>query len=553
MMRSRITILTMLSAGLVLIGSSLAKSDPGEAQKIAERIDQAIERQLDEADLEPVRLTDDVEFLRRAYLDLAGRVPSAEEARAFLDKNDSNKRQQLIDKLLASEDFGKQLGRVWRDWIAPAELPSEGNGGNQPIQATRNLGKWFAEQFNRNKGWDEIVKSIIEVEGNLDEHPQGLFYSLTGTDTGIPEPAGATRAVSSLFLGLDLQCAQCHDDPYREWSQTDFWATAAFFKNMEGRFKGRYFDSIAESFDKKLGKGGKKTTLNDKSPNGSISIPRDSFKNAGLVVEGRYVLGGEIEANEKQPLRPRFADWLTSADNPYFAKAFVNRIWAHYFSRGLVVPIDDLRPDNTPSHPEVLNLLTEEFTQSGFDVKHLVRCILNTKAWQRTSSAETKSERKLFSLYGRREMKLQSADQLYDSLKLALVDPKLDLRTYDSKKVNKFGESSPVGDAYTEFRRLFETDELNATNFTHGIPQFLALLNHPNVSDGGRMVEQLIKDETEPSEAVETMYLSTLSRRPTSAEKKEALAFIEESPDRETAYAGVLWMLLNRTEFLLVR
>ena len=524
-----------------------------DPQRIADRIDAVIEAALKQRNLQAVAISDDLEFLRRAYVDVCGRIPTAQQTSEFLANKDTAKRRKLIDDLLTDKNFGQHLGRVWRDWIAPAELPSEGNGGNQPIKATRNLGIWFAERFNANESWDKIVESVISVDGNLKEHPQGLFYSLVGTDTGIAEPAGATRAISSLFLGIDLQCAQCHDDPYREWKQTDFWGTAAFFRNMESKFNGRYFDSITESFGKKLGKGAKKTNTNDVSPNGSIAIPKDSFKNAGNVVPARFVLNEGVQAKDKQPLRPIFAQWLVSAKNPYFAKAFVNRMWSYYFARGLVVPVDDMRSGNAASHPEVLQLLTREFIESGFDVKHLVRCLVNTKAWQRTSVAKNDVERQSAPAFGRRPVKLMSADQLYESLKLALADPKLDLRTYDPKESNRFGESSPVGDEYTEFQRLFETDENDSTNFTHGIPQFLALLNHPRVSSGGPMAERLVKEKSEPQAAVKSLYLSTLSRPPTTMELKEAVEYIDTNQDHRVGYAGVLWMLLNRCEFMLVR
>ncbi len=535
---------------------SLRATEPLPAAEVARRVDAAIETQLESKGVLPTRVAGDVEFLRRVHLDIAGTLPTAEEAKSFLAGGSVERRAQLVDRLLASERFGVQLGRVWRDWVAPAELPSEGNGGNQPIAATRNLGGWFAQQFNANRPWNQIVESIVNVDGNLKEKPQAIFFSLVGTDTGIPEPAGATRAVSTLFLGVDLQCAQCHDDPYREWKQTDFWGTAAYFRNMQAKFDGRYFASIKESFGKKLEKGAKKTNRGDASPNGSITIPKSSFENAGDVVPARFLFdasASEMEVQATQPLRPLFSDWLTSPSNPFFARAFVNRTWSYFFGRGLVEPIDDMRPENKPSHPEVIDLLTREFVASGFDVKYLVRCLTNTKAYQRTSAALTEAEEAAVDNFGRRRTKLLSADQLYDALRAALADPGLDLRTYDAEKAKKFGESSPVGDPYMEFCRLFETDENDASTFTHGIPQFLALVNHPHVSTGGKVVEKLVKENVAPVAAVEQLYLGTLSRWPREEEIAEAVRYVEASEDRTEAYAGVLWMLLNRSEFILVR
>ncbi|MEM7232139.1 MAG: DUF1553 domain-containing protein [Planctomycetota bacterium] len=523
-----------------------------DALKISAQVDALIDAQLHRKKLPRLDAARDFEFLRRISVDVAGTTPDAERARRFLASEEKDRRQKLVDEVLDDEKFGRQFGRVWRDWIAPAELPSEGNGGNQPITATRNLGKWFAEQFNAGTPWNQIVSGVVNVKGHIKENPQGLFFSLTGTDTGIPEPAGATRAISSLFLGIDVQCAQCHDDPYRDWKQNDFWGVAAFFRNLEAKFDGRYFGSLKESFGRPS-KGAKKTTTRDRSPNGSITIPRDSFKNAGDVVMARFVLGDKIEAKAKEALRPAFTEWLVSAKNPYFARAFVNRSWAYLFGRGIIEPVDDMRPSVAPSVPGVLELLTKEFIASDFDVKHLFRCILNTKTYQRSSLATSDAERSARDLFGRAPVKLLSADQLRDSLRQALGDSRLDLHTYDRKRLGKFGESSPVGDEYTEFQRLFETDENDPTAFTFGIPQFLALLNHPTVTSGGRTVAELIKKKTSPEDAIEALYLSTLARRPSDAEAKEALAFIQEGSDASESYAGVLWMLLNRSEFLLLR
>lgn len=541
--------------GLVLLlVLALPATEPSHSPlEVARQIDAIIEKRLEVEGLQPAPLATDAEFLRRASLDLAGQVPPASRVREFLADESPDRDSRAIEALLTSDDFGRRLGGVWRDWIAPAELPSEGNGGNQPIQATRNLGEWFAQQFNADRPWDEIVREVVQVDGTLKESPQGLFYSLTGTDTGIPEPAGATRAVTSLFLGLDLQCAQCHDDPYRPWSQDEFWGQAAFFKNLEARFNGRYFDSVTESIGKKSEKGARKFAASDRSANGLITIPKDSFENAGKVVSGRFLRGMPLEAKPDEALRPLLSSWLTARENPYFARAFVNRTWSLLFSRGLVNPIDDMRPENPATHPEVLELLTAEFLGSGFDVKHLVRCIVHTRAYRRSSVVSKTRPGELEELNGRFPVRLMSTDQLHESLKRALDDPKLDLRTYDPNQIRKFGESSPVGDPHTEFSRLFETDENDSTRFTHGIPQFLALINHPRIASGGPRVARLVKEEVPDDEAVRHLYESTLSRPPTTIELEEALEFLREEPDRPGGLAGVLWMLVNRSEFLLIR
>ncbi|MEE3369378.1 MAG: DUF1549 and DUF1553 domain-containing protein [Planctomycetota bacterium] len=532
-----------------------------DAVETANRIDASIDAKLQAENLGTVATADEAEFLRRIYLDLTGQIPTARQAASYLDSSHSNKRTRLIDELLASPQYGEHFGRVWRDWIAPAELPSEGNGGNQPIAATRKLGVWFAEQFNQNEPWDRLVYSVLTVDGELADHPEALFYSLVGTDTGIPQPAGATRAVGTLFLGLQLQCAECHDDPFRAWKQSDFWGAAAFFRNTEATFDGRYFASVTETFGKETSAKGKrsskKTTRNDRAPNGSITIPSASFTNSGTVIAGKFPAGAALTAEARQPLRPILAEWIVSPENPYFSRAFVNRMWSYFFVRGIVNPIDDFRPDNPPSHPEVLELLAAEFRSSGFDVKNLIRGILNARVYQRTNGSDPQADPnqlvKQVDWFARYPLKLMSTDMLFESLKLALEDPALDLRTVDPALSSKFGESTPIGDAYQEFRRLFETNEDDATDFRHGIPQFLALMNHPRLSAGGKTVERLLKENLEPTTIIEQLYLGTLSRRPTSEEADEAARFVQESAAPRVGYNGLLWMLINRSEFLLIR
>jgi len=519
-----------------------------DAAEIARKIDVQIGKTLKGS---PPR-ADDSEFLRRAYLDITGRIPTAAQTTAFLNSKESDKRAKLIDGLLASPNYGEQFGRAWRDWIAPAELPSEGNGGNQPILATQNLGKWFAQRFNEGEGWDVIVRKLLTADGPLKEQPQGLFFSLAGDDTGKPSPAGAARTVATLFLGMQFQCAECHNDPFKHYKQSDYWGLAAFFRNVSWKFNGRYFDFVSEgNITAPGGKVGQ--PAKDSAPSGSITIPKAALKNAGTMIPGKFPEGASLAAEAGQPLRAVLATWITARENPFFARAFVNRTWSYFFARGIVHPIDDMRDENPPSHPELLQLLTDEFLASDFDVKHLVKCITNTTAYQRSSRPGKQDAPNAVAVFARMPVKVMSADALYDSLRLAFADPTLDLRNYDPKEAQRFGESSPVGTAYDEFAKLFVTNEEDATDFTHGIPQLLALMNHPRLRTGGMTVEELLKSKPEPKDAIESLYLATLSRRPTDEELAEATAFAAKRSDAKKAYSAVLWMLVNRSEFMLVR
>lgn len=539
------TIRAWIDAGLPTLSQQQRSVDPllsagtkHAPQEVAAAVDRHVETFLGAAKLTPAPRSDDAEFLRRAYLDLAGRVPTAEQAAAFLDDASPDKRAALLDILLASPDFGKEFGRTWRDWISPAELPSDENGGGQPHQQADAFGKWIGERLAAGATWDQIVRDILTVEGEIKKSPQVIFYGLVGQG-GKTTPEGTTQAVASLFLGVQLQCSQCHDDPYRDWSQKEHWGLAAFFGGSQGDF------GKIES-----GKGP------NKKP-GEIVIPGSAFKNAGTAVPAAFLGGSVLESPSQPDVRRPLADWLTAKENPFFARAFANRLWFYLFSRGLVNPIDDFRELNPPSHPGLLKLLENEFAASGFDVKHLVRCICLSQAWQRSSRsrspADETSREATIAAFGRMPMRVLTADRLLDSLKLAYGEEKeFDLRP-DSKE-STVGMAAPVAGPYLEFLRKFGTNEEDAADFTHGISQMLTLVNHPKLQGGSKALAAWQKQNPQatPEQTIERLYLATLSRRPTPEETDEAVRYVARRPDAAKAYDGVLWMLVNRSEFLLI-
>jgi hypothetical protein len=505
--------------------------------QVAEAIDQHLDRALTAAKSKPTPPSNDSEFLRRIYLDLTGRVPTAAQATAFLDNSSKNKRETLIDALLNSPEFGEQFGRTWRDWVSPPELPSDPNTGKQPHKQTRDLGTWFGKRFMAGDSWDKIVREIITAEGDIIAKPQMIFYALTG-EGGNATADGAARTVASLFMGAHLQCAQCHDDPYRTWSQRDYWGLSAFF--------GKTKADIRKISDEPVKAGETKAGL--------ITIPKTSFLNSGTEVRAAYLGETTLQPKNGVGLRSSLADWLTSKDNPYFARAFANRTWFYLLGRGIVHPVDDMRDLNPPSHPELLALLANEFTAANFDVRHLFRSICRSRAYQRTSRPPTGLDEAaladLTELFGRMPLRMMTAETLHDSLKLAYGNPKLDLRTSGLGNTN--GESAAVGDANLEFQRRFCSNEEDPTDFTHGVPQMLTLLNHPNLLSGSKALEGFLKTNPAPEKTVEWLYLSTLCRQPTPDELNDALNYIKKSKHPNTAYSGVLWMLVNRSEYLFI-
>jgi hypothetical protein len=521
-------------AGRKKVDPLLAANKKHTPKEVAAAIDRHLNTRLASLKLKAVSRSDDAEFVRRIYLDLTGRVPTAEQAVAFLDSKTPDKRAKLIDDLLATPQFGEQFGRTWRDWISPPELPSDGNAGSQPHREAQNLGKWMGERFAAGDSWAKITRDLLTVDGEIKNKPQVIFFGLTG-DGGKLTPDGSARAVASLFMGVQLQCAQCHDDPYRDWSQKDHWALAAFFSKISGNFQ-----KVSEA---RVARGA-----------AQISIPTSAFKNSGTLVPAAFLRGEKFSADRDGLLREHFVNWLTARDNRYFARAFANRAWFYFFARGTVNPIDDFRDLNPPSHPGLMVLLTNEFRESGHDVKHLIRCLCNSEAYQRTSRV-TKDMRQqaiasLTAAFGRMPLRIMTADQLYDSLKQGYGDPNLDLRAINPGDGNTTGMSAPVADAYLEFLRRFGTNKEDATDFTHGIPQMLTMINHPRLLAGSKALDAHRKTKPAPTATVEWLYLSTLSRRPTAQEQAEAQRYLQRS---DHSYIGVLWMLVNRSEYLLVR
>ena len=540
------TIKAWIDAGLPTLSALQEKIDPllpagrqHDPRQVAVAIDQHLDRFLAAAELEPVGQSDDAEFLRRIYLDLTGRIPTAAQAVEFLDSEAPEKRLELVNALLETAEFGQHFGRTWREWICPPELPSNGNAGNQPYQQARTFGDWIGKKVVAGERWDKITRDILTVQGSINDNPQVIFYGLVGTG-GNMTADGTGRAVASLFMGVQLQCAQCHDDPYRDWSQQEHWALAAFFGRTDGDFT-----------KIEIGKG-------QSGKAGEINISPAAFTNSGTTVMAAYLRSqAAYQAQDIDDLRVPFVDWLTAPDNPYFSRSFANRLWFQFFSRGIVNPIDDLRALNPPSHPGLMKLLSGEFVASGFDIKHLVRCICNSRAYQRTSGVgedlDEVSRKALTTAFGRMPMKVMTAATLLDSLKLAYGEEKMDLRGGDT--VNTTGMAATIADELLEFQRRFGTNEEDATDFTHGVAQMLTMINHPRLLAGSRALDEYLKKSpgATPAETVEWLYLRSLSRRPTEEEMTEATDYVALWEDKPGGYIGVLWMLVNRSEFIFIR
>jgi hypothetical protein len=521
------------------------------ASAVARAIDQEIQRLLDQEKIPASGPADDAEFLRRVYLDLTGRIPTAEQAAAFLDRKDPDRRSRLIDELLASPEYGLHFADLWCDRINVKDLP---------IYREPFIG-WLAGHLNQGRGWDQVVLDLLTAEGGFNfitrgrrlssTDPQALFL-LLNTEEGMgkgPNPAWLAAESGRLFLGVQIQCAECHNHPFTDaWKQTDFWGLAAFF----GQLRADRAQAGGLSWKETPAEAGQDVHL---------TIPPTALKNIGKTVPARLLGDGQdYRPGEAQLLRHRLAHWMTSGDNPYFARAAANRMWAHLFGRGLVNPVDDLRPDNPPSHPATLDLLAGEFRKSGFDLRYLIRCICLTEAYQRTSvppplaSPSQGGDGGVIdqAYYSHMAVKVMGPGVFYDCLRIATGWPELKVGLPERKtKLTVLTQFTPR-EVFVDFFRSSQGEEADPLENTHGIPQALKLMNAAQLGSVAPVVTRLAGAGLNRDQVIEQLYLAALARRPSPAEARRIADFLDRRKDAspEQGYSAVLWTLLNSAEFV---
>jgi hypothetical protein len=544
-------VLTALGLGAWYVGEPLTAATPDRStatprdpRPVAAAIDRAIDRKLAEAKIPASPVCDDAEFIRRLSLDIRGRVPPAERVAAFLADADPEKRRKLIDEFLADPAYGEHFATVWYHRMAKPDMDNLG-------LLTTTFRDWLAEQFNAGRGWDRIARDILTAEGDRDENPATVFWlaQVEGNQQREVAPNKATAAVAKLFLGVRLECCECHDHPFDSLKQTDFWGVAAFFTATH-----------AESANKKDAKAGTTPSVREgatrakakrkagpkaSAPAGSIVIPDSK----GKTVQARFLLGDALKAAGQTKLRPAFTAWLTAPKNPYFAPAAVNKLWANFFGRGLVDPIDDIRPGNESTHPDLLKALAAEFVAAGFDQRHLIRCVCNSQAYQRTSQPlpGNKADEEL---YSHMRLKVMTADVLFDSLRVVLDHDPAPRPARGKGAAKLYGKA----DAREEFRRFFhaeaDDDAGIVEEYGHGIPQVLRLMNSKELNNTAAVVARVRKAADGPDAVIEGLYLRALARRPTAAEAARVRSYVAGAPDADKAYGDLLWVLLNSGEFL---
>ena len=478
----------------------------------------------------------DAEFIRRVSLDIAGVIPLAARVADFLASDAPDKRAQLVDELLDGSMYGQHFGELWCDRIVPRDLPVE----------QVSFQRWLAEQLNGNQRWDELVIELLTADGMFTpvrlrapgavNDPPALFL-LANCEENVPRPDRLAGASAALFLGVQIQCAECHDHPFAPWKQTDFWGLAAFFGQVKvdrAKMPNEWFETPPE-----VGKPVE------------IVIPSTALRAVGTTVAARLLDGRGFQVGDDQRLRQTLARWMTSPDNPYFAKATANRLWAHFFGRGLVHPVDDQSDANPPSHPVILALLADELKRSEFDLKHLIRCLCLSEAYQRVSQPVSDGESDV-ELYAHRAVKVMPPTTLYDSLTAATGFRELSLGLPRSKSKQGVTTATSPRAAFVDFFQS-HAEQTDATEYKHGIPQALKLLNAAQLNQLPPMMTRLAQSGLPQDQAVEQLYLTALARPPTVDELRIVEDYLarRQSADRALRLSGVLWALLNSSEFVL--
>ncbi len=494
-------------------------------------IDEMLEEAWKEAKLTPSANATDAEYMRRAYLDILGRIPNVEEAYAFLSNKEPNKRAKLIEVLLANPDYPKNFASIFTNILI---------GRRTQVQDVDRgaLNSWLRQQFSSNRPWQEIAFDLLSAKGSSKENGAVNYLIANFADQRVNLTSSTTR----VFLGQQIQCTQCHDHKYNDWKQQDFWGINAFFRGMRQRplervdATGALVRDGTEVYDDPTDEWAR-----FERPNALIGI-----------VPPTYLDGRRIDPGLDTDRRLELSKFITESRNLQFSRAFVNRMWGYFMGQGIVNPVDDFGDHNAATHPELLDQLAVDFIASGYDVKALVRWIAASRPYQ-LSSTMTRSNEQDEHLFSRYLLKPMSPEQLFDSLITATSAHKTAGEAPDKLRAQWLGQ----------FVVAFANDEAGeSASFQGTIPQALMMMNGELMTKavGGQpgsflshVVDQArLQKKIQPIRyAVDQVYLAALGRYPDPKDLKASQAFLSSNPDTLQVVQDLFWALLNSNEFVL--
>ena len=473
--------------------------------------------------LKPSPTCDDPTFIRRVTIDLSGRLPTAAEVKAFVADTSADKRAKLIDKLLDSGDYPAYFAMKWGSILRNSPLA----GADQAAVAFHN---WLKDQIARNRPSDEFGRGVVAAAGEWQDAP-AINWLWQNRDDQLHQ---VTADVAQVFLGTRLQCAKCHHHPYERWGQADYYGLAGFFTRLGRKNFGQpppYYASATP-------------TTGERDPT------------TGKTPEPKFLDGAVGKFTADEDPRHALVDWMAKPGNPFFAKALVNRLWGHFLARGLVSEADDLRETNPASNPELLDWLAADFTKQMYDVKHVIRTILNSRVYQLSAEPTefNKNDKQNFARYYARRM---PAEVFLDA-----VNSTCGVRGgFGGNGVNTNaraidlpheGFGSYFLDTFDRPKRVTVCECERSTGATLG--QVLLLANSDEmenkIADGNGRVAKMVKDKRATGDMIEELYLTALGRAPNAAEKKRLGDYINRAKDKQRAVEDVLWAILNTREFM---
>ncbi|MDW8027918.1 MAG: DUF1549 and DUF1553 domain-containing protein, partial [Armatimonadota bacterium] len=540
----------LLTAILSIVWAwALSQNQNEDINSVINEINAIFERYWKERFVKPSPLATDAEFLRRVYLDLTGNLPPEEVTRQFLADKSQDKRSQIVEQLLSSQEYSQWWATVWRIWLIGRESQRFFvNAG------ARSMEQWLQEKLAENLPYNRWVYDLLTSSGRTDENGSAFFFVKYEA-----KPEELAGAISRIFLGTQIQCAQCHDafnDP--RWKQQDFWSIAAYFARVRIRPVREQNRIVAfEVFD---------------APRGEAVMERNGQRQ---VVMPKFVFASLDLPERPINRRDAFAQYLTHPQNRLFAQAVVNRYWAYFFGRGLVHPVDDFSPENPPAIPEVLEKLTEDFIQNGYDLKRLIRIIVSTKAYQLSCQSNGGALNSPED-FAQAQLRPLMPEQLFNAF-LRATGAEEFLKEWMPRFYEQLQQFM-----VRRFVLVFNTDEEpDVTAFEQTIQQALMLMNNEQVQRAVRLVSGLpmlrnLTKEVSDEEFLNTIFLRFYCRYPTDDEKRVFLDYVRQhssnsqtelsrnrrnvrlmmlqvnvpSSPRLSAFEDIAWALLNSGEFL---
>ncbi len=490
-------------------------------------VDQHVFAKLKMLSIPPSDLCSDQDFVRRAYLDVCGILPTAGEVKSFLDSKDKDKRGKLVDQLLERPEYADFWTLKWSDVL-------RSNRKTIQLKGIHVFQHWLRDHVARNTPLDGVVKDLLTGSGSTFANPPANYYRVAR------DPQNLAETTAQLFFGVRMQCAKCHNHPFERWTQDDYYHLAAFFARVKQK------KDLSEPGPTPQVAGGE-IIFSDRA--GEVTQPR-----SGKVMPPKFLGGAVATVPPGKDRREVLADWVTAGDNPFFARSIANRIWYHLNGKGIVDPVDDFRDSNPSCNDELLDALARDFVASKYNVKHLIKVIMTSRTYQLSAQTNelNKDDNKYFS---HAVTRLLSAEVLLDALCSSTEVPE----KYAGMPAGSRAVQLPDGDANHPFLKAFgqPARELACECEREGdsnLGQALQLINGPTLNEklrnANNRVGRLLAAKVSDPQLLTELYLSTLSRPPTEHDVRVALEHVGKAQDKRKAWEDVHWALLNSKEFL---